>query len=99
MYMTNILEFPHEKSLQKQLEESVNDLMELHSSLQRGYELMETLEDKLEIEEQKYNKILVKYARAIGLENIPISYLEHASEYLVVNVNTGEIRFEPPDEE
>ena len=97
--MTNILQFPHEKSLDKQLEESVNNLLELHSSLQRGYDLMQTLEDKLEVEEEKYNKILVKYARAIGIENIPLGYLEHASEYLVVNVNTGEIRFEPPDEE
>jgi hypothetical protein len=97
--MTNILQFPHEKSLDKQLEEAVENLLELHSSLQRGYDLMQTLEDKLEIEEEKYNRILVKYVRAIGIENIPLGYLEHASEYLVVNVNTGEIRFEPPDEE
>lgn len=97
--MSNILQFPHEKSLDKQLEEAVNNLLELHSSLQRGYDLMQTLEDKLEIEEEKYNRILVKYARAIGIENIPLGYLEHASEYLVVNVKTGEIRFEPPDEE
>lgn len=95
----NILHFPPEKSLEKQLEEATAGLLELHSSLQRGYELLQTLEDKLESEEKNYNRILVKYAHAVGIENIPLSMLEHASEYLVVNVETGEIRFEPPDEE
>ena len=97
--MSNILQFPKEKNLETQLQEAVDGLLELHSSLQHGYDLMQKLEDKLEEEESKYNQILVKYARAIGVENIPLLYLEHASDYLSVNIETGDISFEPPDEE
>lgn len=97
--MTNILEFPAEKSLERQLADTVDSLLDLHDSLQRGYDLLQVLEDKLEIEEKRYNEILVKYARAIGVENIPLSLLEHASDYLSVNIETGEITFEPPNEE
>ena len=97
--MSNILKFPKEKNLEAQLQEAVDGLLELHDSLQKGYDLMQKLEDKLEEEESKYNQILVKYARAIGVENIPLLYLEHASDYLSVNVETGDISFEPPDEE
>ena len=97
--MSNILKFPKEKNLETQLNEAVEGLLELHGSLQKGYDLMQRLEDKLEEEESKYNQILVKYARAIGVENIPVGFLEHASEYLTVNIETGDISFEPPDEE
>jgi len=97
--MSNILKFPKEKNLEAQLQESVDGLLELHDSLQHGYDLMQKLEDKLEEEEARYNQILVKYARAIGVENIPLAFLEHASEYLTVNIETGDISFEPPNEE
>lgn len=99
MYMTKILEFPENRSLLRRLEKSTEELVELHDALSKGYSMLQQLEDQVERYEKEYNDVLVKYAKVIGIDNIPIKLLEYATEHLVVDVENGEIRYEPPEED
>jgi hypothetical protein len=98
MYMKKVIEFPQDRSLENRLHKNMEELAELHDALSKGYNLLQTLEDQVEEKESEYNGILVKYARAVGIENIPVGLLDFASEHLVVDVESGEIRYEPPEE-
>ena len=99
MCMAKVLEFPENRSLLRTLEKTTEELVELHHALSKGYEMLHQLEDQVERYETEYNKTLFKYAKCVGLENIPVKLLEHASQYLVIDIENGEIRYEPPDEE
>ena len=98
MYMTKILEFPEDRSLLRRLEKSTEELVELHEALSKGYSMLQQLEDQVEKYEKEYNDVLVKYAKVIGIDNIPVKLLEYATEHLVVDVENGEIRYEPPED-
>ena len=97
--MPKVLEFPENRSLLRRLEKTSEELVELHDALSKGYSMLQQLEDQVEIRESEYNKVLYKYSKCVGLENIPIKLLEYASEHLSIDVSTGEIRYEPPEED
>ena len=97
--MSKILHFPKNKSLPDQLNEITEELIELHRNLQKGYEALEQLENIISEREAVYDKILKRYARAIGVENIPIGLLEFASKNLKVDVITGEITLDYSEED
>ena len=99
MYMPKVLEFPENRSLLRRLEKTSEELVELHDALSKGYSMLQQLEDQVEIRESEYNKVLHKYSKCVGLENIPVKLLEYASEHLSIDVGTGEIRYEPPEED
>jgi len=96
--MKKVIEFPQDRSLENRLQKSMEELAELHDALSKGYNLLQTLEEQVEEKESTYNSILVKYARTVGVENIPVGLLDFASEHLVVDVESGEIRYEPPED-
>ena len=96
--MKKVIEFPQDRSLENRLQQNMEELAELHDALSKGYNLLHTLEDQVEEKEAQYNNILVRYARAVGVENIPVGLLEFASEHLVVDIENGEIRYEPPED-
>lgn len=96
--MKKVIEFPQDRSLLKQLTKSTDELIELHEAMEKGYKLLQTLEDQIEEKEAWYNSTLLKYVRAVGVENVPVGLLEYASEHLSIDVATGEIRYEPPEE-
>ena len=97
--MPKVLEFPENRSLLRRLEKTTEELVELHDALSKGYSMLQQLEDQVEIRESEYSKVLHKYAKCVGLENIPVKLLEYASEHLSIDVSTGEIRYEPPEED
>ena len=96
--MKKVIEFPQDRSLLKQLTKSTDELIELHEAMEKSYKLLQTLEDQIEEKEAWYNSTLLKYVRAVGVENVPVGLLEYASEHLSIDVATGEIRYEPPEE-
>jgi len=97
--MSKILHFPKDKSLPEQLHTITEELIELHGNLTKGYEALGQLEDIIEEREKVYDSVLKRYARAIGVENIPVGLLEFASRNLKVDIITGEITLEYDDEE
>lgn len=97
--MSKILHFPKNKSLPDQLNEITEELIELHKNLQKGYEALGQLESIIDEREKVYDSVLKRYARAIGVENIPVGLLEFASRNLKVDIITGEITLEYDDEE
>lgn len=96
--MKKVIQFPQDRSLLNQLEKSTEELIELHGALSKGYNLLQTLEDQVEEKEAEYNSTLFRLAQAIGVENVPVGLLEYASEHLSIDVESGEIRYEPPEE-
>jgi len=98
MYVKKIIEFPQDRSLKNRLEATTEELVELHGALTKAYDLITTLEDKVDRKEAEYNVILFRYAQAVGIENIPVGLLDFASEHLIVDADSGEIRYEPPEE-
>ena len=98
MCMKKVIEFPQDRSLLNQLEKSTEALIELHDALSKGYNLLQTLEDQVEEKEAEYNDTLCRYVKVVGVNNIPVKLLDFASEHLVVDVESGEIRYEPPED-
>lgn len=96
--MKKVIEFPKERSLLNNLERNTSELIELHGALSKAYDLIQTLEDKVEGKEAEYNSILMRYAQSVGVENVPVGLLDFASEHLIVDVDSGEIRYEPPED-
>jgi len=96
--MKKVIEFPQDRSLLNQLEKSTEALIELHDALSKGYNLLQTLEDQVEEKEAEYNDTLCRYVKVVGVNNIPVKLLDFASEHLVVDVESGEIRYEPPED-
>ena len=96
--MKNVFEFPREKAIQKQLEETCDELIEIHDNLGRAYEICDVIEKKLSEVEKVYNRQLLQYVKAVGVENVPVGFLDYASEHISIDMKTGEIKYEPPEE-
>ena len=96
--MKKVIEFPQDRSLLNQLTKSTEELIELHEAMEKGYSLLQTLETQIEEKEASYNSTLLRYVRAVGVENVPIGLLDFASDHLIIDVESGEIRYEPPEE-
>ena len=96
--MKKVIEFPQDRSLLNSLQKTTDELIELHSAMEKGYNLLNTLEDQVEEKEADYNKMLCRYVQVVGVNNVPVGLLEFASEHLVVDIENGEIRYEPPED-
>ena len=55
MCMKKVIKFPENRSLLNNLEKNTSELIELHDGLSRAYDLIQTLEDKVEEKEAEYN--------------------------------------------
>ena len=97
--MAKILEFPEQRSLEKQLKILTDQLVELHETMAKLYESQSALEDLILEKEEEYSKVLNKYSHAIGAENIAISLLQFATDHIEVDLETGDIKYVPPKKE
>lgn len=91
--MSNVREFPGERNLKKRLDDLQEELSELYDNLQRCFEIQDKIEDKLATREEWYNEVLERYGNAIGMENIPVGYLEYATKNVALDLTEGEIVF------
>jgi hypothetical protein len=98
--MSNIREFPADRQLQKRLTDLQAELSELYDSLQRCFEIQDKIENQLAMKEEWYNEVLERYGNAIGMENIPVGYLEYATKNVALDFTNGEVVFKwEPDSE
>ena len=98
--MSNVSEFPADRQLQKRLTDLQAELSELYESLQRCFEIQDKIENQLAMKEEWYNEVLERYGNAIGMENIPVGYLEYATKNVALDLTNGEIVFKwEPDSE
>lgn len=94
-----ILKFPHDKSLINQLQEHVDELTQLYKSLNKAFELVNAIEDKIAGTEAYYDEILKRYSKAVGgIEHVEVRWLEYSSG-VGVDVDSGKIVFTPWPEE
>ena len=99
--MSNVHEFPGERNIQRRLDDLRNELEDLYSTLNRAYELMDALETQVSEREESYNEVLERYGNAVGMENIPVGYLEYATKNVALDLSNGEVAFkwEPEDDD
>jgi hypothetical protein len=97
--MSNVHEFPAERQVKKRLDDLRDELEDLYGTLQQGYELMDKLENKVAEREGWYNEVLERYGNAIGMENIPVGYLEYATKNVSLDMSGAEIVFKWEPEE
>ena len=99
--MSNVREFPADRAIQRRLDDLRDELEDLYGTLQQGYELMDKLENKVAEREEWYNEVLERYSNAVGMENIPVGYLEYATKNVSLDTSGPEITFkwEPESEE
>lgn len=99
--MSNVHEFPADRAIQRRLNELRDELEDLYGTLNQGYELMDRLENKVAEREEWYNEVLERYGNAIGMENVPVGYLEYATKNISLDMSGTEITFkwEPDNEE
>ena len=75
-----ILKFPSEKNLKDDLEDQMILLDKLYDALNAHHVMLNDLEMNANQVEQNYNKLLAKYARMVGIENIPVGFLQYSTE-------------------
>jgi len=92
--MSNVLEFPEERSLKKNLEATKKQLAEYYENIKTCYSAIEKLEKEARKSENEYDLLFGKYVRAVGLDNVEIKFLEYASKNIKINIETGEISYE-----
>ena len=97
--MSNVREFPADRAIQRRLNELRDELEDLYGTLQQGYELMDRLENKVAEREEWYNEVLERYSNAVGMENIPVGYLEYATKNVSLDTSGPEITFKWEPEE
>ena len=91
--MSNVHEFPAGRSIQRRLDDLRDELEDLYDTLNRGYELLDALETKVSEREAWYNEVLERYTNAIGMENVPVGYLEYATKNVSIDLSGKEITF------
>jgi len=78
--MSNVTEFPSDKSIRGRLDEGIENLSDVYGTLERAYGLIQQLEEKAHLLEIDYNGLLKKYEKIVaGFENIEVKYLEYAT--------------------
>jgi len=77
--MSNVTEFPSDKSIRGRLDEGIENLSDVYGTLERAYGLIQQLEEKAHLLEIDYNELLKKYEKIAGFENIEVKYLEYAT--------------------
>ena len=97
--MAKILEFPEDRSIQKKHNGVRDNLKELFESMQLCYSTIEKLEQKIASEEAIYDKLFASYVQARGIDHVEVEYMEYISGNLSINIETGEIVYETPEDE
>ena len=100
--MGKVVEFPTKQvkteALMEILDRTIDELDEAYEELDILHHQMHELEKACNQKEYKFDFDLAKYAHGVGVENVPIGLLNFASDYLIIDVESGEIRYEPPEE-
>lgn len=98
----SVVNFPApKKTLEDDLNKRMAELDNLYDTLNDVHATLNGLEYETHSAEQEFNKILAKYAKIVGVENIPVGFLQYSTEariYLGENGNY-EVSFEHEDEE
>ena len=92
--MSNVLEFPEERSVKKNLNVVKTELDGYFENIKTCYSAIEKLEKEIEKAEKKYDELFGRYVRAVGLDNVEVKFLEYVSRNIKVNIETGEITYE-----
>lgn len=94
----NIIQFPEDRCVQKNLNGVKATLEELYDSIKLCYETIEKLEGKVQETELEYDKIFTQYVKARGIDNVEIEYLQFVSGNIKINLETGEVSYESFEE-
>jgi hypothetical protein len=82
--MSKVLEFPTEKvkeiALNTELQKGVEELEELYDILDVLHGKLHDAENDAEVTETRFNKNLREYAGHVGIENVPVHYMQYCSE-------------------
>lgn len=97
--MDNLLMFPSRGRLEDQLQRGLNDMHGLFDEHMELVTQLNDLEDTMEEKQIQYDCALEKYSKIVGIENIPIAYLEFGLKNVFVDAESGEIRYEREEEE
>jgi len=98
----SVVNFPApKKTLEDNLNKRMEELDDLYDTLNDVHTKINNLEYETHIAEQEYNKILAKYAKIVGVENIPVGFLQYSTEARIYLGENGsyEVSFEHEDEE
>lgn len=83
--MSNVVQFKNQGTiLKEQLLKIIQELEEVYQGLDLAVDAITKLEDIAQIQEQKYNKVLRKYATEVGEENVEVGLLDYSTEVEVV---------------
>ena len=99
--MNEVIEFPLKRTLERKLRDQMEVLDILYDELTAHHVMLNDLELNANNIEKNYNKLLAKYARMVGVDSIPIGFLQYSTEariYLGEN-NQFEVSFDPEDED
>lgn len=99
--MNEVIEFPLKRTLEKKLHDQMEVLDILYDELNAQHVMLNDLELNANNIEKNFNKLLAKYARMVGVDSIPIGFLQYSTEariYLGEN-NQFEVSFDPEDED
>lgn len=94
-----ILKFPSDKNLKDDLEDQMILLDKLYDELNAHHVILNDLEMNANQVEQNYNKLLAKYARMVGIENIPVGFLQYSTEARIYLGENGKFEVSFDDEE
>ena len=94
-----ILKFPSDKNLKDDLEDQMILLDKLYDALNAHHVMLNDLEMNANQVEQNYNKLLAKYARMVGIENIPVGFLQYSTEARIYLGENGKFEVSFDDEE
>jgi hypothetical protein len=83
--MSNVFQFKNQGTiLKEQLMKIIQELEEVYQGLDLAVDAITKLEDIAQVQEQKYNKVLRKYATEVGEENVEVGLLDYATEVEIV---------------
>jgi len=83
--MSNVVQFKNQGTiLKEQLLKIIQELEEVYQGLDLAVDAITKLEDIAQAQEQKYNKVLRKYATEVGEENVEVGLLDYATEVEIV---------------
>ena len=74
--MSNILQFPEHLNIQTSLEKTKGDLEEMYEALNKCFEAINALEEKIAETENTYNRQFGRYVKARDT-NIEVGFIEY----------------------
>ena len=85
-----IIQFPEKATLVNRMEEAIEEIDYMYHALQRAIEVQDKIEVTLATVEDSFNEALRRYAAIVGVENIPVKYLEYSTNVEVRINDQGE---------